>query len=85
MKDSSKRADLPGVKNAPELLDLYFLDIRSHLLEAAAGLDRIERAPEGDRAMADEMISNLLQSLDVLKERGAARARRFLELFSDPS
>ena len=42
-KDSSKRTGLPGGMKAPELLDLYFLDIRSHLLEVAAGLDRIER------------------------------------------
>jgi hypothetical protein len=85
MKDSSRRTGLPGAMKAPELLDLYFLDIRSHLLEVAAGLDRIERAPEGDRALADQRISDILQALEVLKERGAERAERFLKLFSDPS
>jgi hypothetical protein len=85
MKESSKRMGLPSGRRASELLDLYFLDLRSHLLEVAAGFDRIERAPEGDRMLADPRIENMLLALDILKERGAARACRFLELFSDLS
>ena len=83
MKASEERKGLPGGMKARELLDLYFLDIRCHLLEAAAVLDRIERAQEGREAMADARVVNLLEALDLLKEPGADRARRFLMLFSE--
>ena len=44
MTDATSPNTLPSGKTAMELLELYFLDMRSHLLEVAAGLDRIERA-----------------------------------------
>ncbi len=85
MKDRSEANGPAGGKTASELLDLYFLDLRSHLLEVAAGLDRVERAKGGETAITDPRVANLLDSLDVLKGRGPGRACRFLELFSDPS
>ena len=84
-RESKTPQGLGPRKSAAELLDLYFLDLRSHLLEVAAGLDRIERAPGGREALEDPRVRNLLASLEILGEKGGERARRFLELFSDPA
>lgn len=70
-------------RTAAHLLELYFLDLRSHLLEVAAGFDRIERAPGGAEALRDPRARNLLAALELLKEGGGDRARRFLDLFSE--
>ena len=43
MQKDLKRNPLGSPKGAAELLDMYFLDMRSALLEVAATLDRIER------------------------------------------
>ncbi len=85
MDENSDRKPLPAVMNAAELLDMYFLDIRSHLLEAAAALDRIARAPGGKEAMSDPRCKKLVHALDILKEPGTDRAHGFLEFFSEPS
>jgi hypothetical protein len=70
-------------QDAGQLLDLYFLDLRCHLLEAAAALDRIERAPGGAAAMADPRMVRLRASLEILASPGADRAERFLDFFSE--
>jgi len=76
---------LPCPKNANELLDMYFLDMRSALLEVAASLDRIQRAPGGEKVMEDDRLKKILHSLEILKEKSPGRAERFLLLFSEPS
>jgi len=85
MNDASKRRELPCNKDAQELLEMYYLEIRSHLLEAAAGIDRIAAAAGGDDAMQDPRMTRVMESLDLLREPGTDRAPRFLELFSDLS
>ncbi len=51
----SKPARLPSGKSAPELLDMYFLEARMHLLETAAFLDRLARARDVEmRGAADQ-------------------------------
>jgi hypothetical protein len=84
MADTSDRTGLRPPKDAAELLDLYFLELRSHLLEAASAFDRIERAAGGEKAMKDPRMVSLFKALEVIGEPGAARAKRFLELFSEP-
>ena len=37
---------LPCPKSGAELLDMYYLEIRCNLLEAAATFDRLERSPD---------------------------------------
>ena len=69
---------------ARELFDLYFLETRSALLEAAAALDRIERAPGGKEIMESAMGRKLLDACDILKNKGPDRAEHFQLLFSDP-
>lgn len=72
-------------KTAGELLDLYFLDARSHLLETAAILDRIERAQGGPAAMADPRVQLLKDACGIMVEKTHNRAERFLKHFSDAS
>ena len=48
------------------MLDMYFLDLRCHLLEAAAGLDRIERAEGGGKVFEDPRILKLEEGKPVL-------------------
>lgn len=74
---------LPNPKTANELLNMYFLEIRCHLLEVAAAFDRIERAPGGETLAKDPRLARLYQALEVLKEPGADRAKRFLDLLSE--
>lgn len=83
MTDSIGDQGLPCPRTAPELLDMYFLDIRSHLLEAASGLDRISRAAKSEEAMNDPRAVQLMKALEVLGKPGTDRAERFLELFSE--
>jgi hypothetical protein len=67
--------------NANDVLDLYFVDARSRLIDLAAFLDRVERA-EGT---PDFRLRSFTQALSELATPGADRARRVLEAFSDPT
>jgi len=68
------------VKSAREILDLYYNDMRSHLLEVAAAFDRIERA---GGAEADPRLQQLRAAAAVaVAESGSDRTKAFLELLS---
>ena len=82
--DKPAPPQLTPPKPAGELIDMYFLDARSHLLETAAVLDRIERARGGTTAMADPRIGQLVAACDLLKNSRGSRVEQFLHLFSDP-
>lgn len=73
---------LPCPKGGAELLDMYYLEIRSHLLEAGAILDRLERSPDWESIKDDPRLQKLRGALDVLAEPGADRTERFLNSFS---
>ena len=73
---------LPCPKTAGELTDLYYLDMRCHLLETAAALDRIERRG-GAGALDEPRVKRLRDALQILASDGGNRAERFLELFSE--
>ena len=62
-----------------ELLELYYLDLRMHLLEAAAALDRIATAGGADD---DPRLAKLRAGAQLLLDAQSDRARRFLELLS---
>jgi hypothetical protein len=78
------RPDLGSPKSAQELLDMYFLTMRSALLETAAALDRIERAEGGLEIFADPRIENLKKACDIIKDGTGNRAEQFQLLFSYP-
>ena len=84
MENAPTKPVLTSPRTAEELLDIYFLDMRSALLETAAALDRIERAQNGKETFRDPRIRKLTQACDILKNGNKNRAEQFLNLFSDP-
>jgi hypothetical protein len=78
----TESAKLPSGKSALDLLEMYFLDARMHLLETAAFLDRIGRARESDMAMKDPRVKKLLAAAKMLSDGKPELAERFHRLFS---
>lgn len=68
-------------KTRQEILDLYFLDARSRLIDLAAFLDRVERASGPD----DFRLKTFRKALQELSGAKKQRARRVLLAFSDPT
>ncbi len=64
-----------------ELLDLYFMDARSKLIDIAAFLDRVDRA-EGK---ADFRLAAFQQAIEELMQNEPVRAKHVLLTFSDPT
>lgn len=64
--------------NGSQVLDLYYLDMRCHLLELAAALDRVERAGGTDYPRLARLLAAGQQALDAKPER----ARRLLASLS---
>ncbi len=67
--------------NRQELLDLYFMDARSKLIDLAAFLDRLDRS-EGE---SDFRLAAFHEALQKLSLQEPARARAVLLAFSDPT
>jgi hypothetical protein len=64
-----------------QVLDLYFMDARSKVLDLAALLDRVDRGT-GD---ADFRLQALRRALEALQAGQAQRAREVLLRLSDPT
>ena len=64
-----------------ELLDLYFMDARSKLIDLAAFFDRVDRGT-GD---ADFRLGALRQALQALESGQPTRAKAVLLALSDPT
>ncbi len=71
---------MPNVPTLTEVLDREFLELRAELLQAAARLDRIDRA-EGNAADDPRMI-NLRKAISLLVSDGHERAERIQLVFS---
>ena len=84
MENNGRRPGIHSPKSAEELLEIYFLDMRSALLETAATLDRIERAGGGPDLFRDPRIKNIREACKIIKDGKANRAEQFLHLFSEP-
>lgn len=69
---------MPSPKTGAELLDLYYLDMRCHLLEYAAALDRIEAAG----GAPDARLQRLRQAAEIATGTAPDRVKHFLELLS---
>jgi hypothetical protein len=63
-----------------QVLDLYFMEARSKLLDIAAFMDRMERA-SGEEDFRMKAFRKALESLDAKKNR----AEKVLLSLSDPS
>lgn len=83
MENAKQAPGLASQKTAGELLDMFFLDMRSALLETAAVMDRIERAEGGLQALSDSRIQRIKEACDLIKNGQNNRAEQFLILFSD--
>ena len=67
--------------NRQQLLDLYFMDARSKLIDLAAFMDRVQRT-EGDE---DFRMKAFRQALKELDQSSSDRAKRVLVSLSDPT
>lgn len=65
-----------------QVVDAYFMEHRARLLDVAAFLDRVDRAGAGDD---DFRMRAFRAAVAILGDGRADRARRVLELLSDPS
>jgi hypothetical protein len=65
----------------PQVLDLYFLEARSKVIDIAAFLDRVERAGGTD----DFRMRALRKALAGLSGKKKQKAKRALLAFSDPT
>lgn len=81
MSDPQQRP-ATGPLTREQAVDLYFLEHRARLLDVAAFLDRVDRAGAGDD---DFRMQAFRRALAVLQDGRPERARRILELLSDPS
>jgi hypothetical protein len=69
-------------RDATEVLDRDFLETRCKILELAATLDRIDRAPARHGEHPDSRLSQLRQALEALVEPGPGRAETIQRIFS---
>lgn len=70
---------------APEVLDLYFIENRSRILDIASFLDRIDRYPGAPEARADYRYHALVKTLRLLVEAPGDRTKAIQVSLSDPS
>ena len=81
---------IPSPKTGRELVDEYFIENRTRLLEIAAFLDRLDRS---DTTLADRdyRVRAFREALRLLEDRPAAasepqtRVERIQHLLSDPT
>ena len=64
-----------------QVLDLYFVEARSKLIDLAAFLDRAQRAEGAD----DFRLKSFRAALNQLRSARPDRARRVLRRLSDPT
>jgi hypothetical protein len=74
--------------NEQQIVDLYFMEHRAKVLDIAAFLDRIDRASDHQEATPREedfRVSALKEAVKVLTDGKGDRARRVLDIWSDPT
>ena len=74
---------MPTTRDVAEVLNRDFLETRSKILELAAALDRIDRAPSRSlEHPPDRRLAQLRQAIEALLEPGPGRAETVQRLFS---
>ena len=74
-----------GKPSAPDLLDRDFVKFRSHMLDVAAFLDRLDRYEGSDLATHDYRYQALVEALEIISSGRQNRVREMLVLLSDPT
>lgn len=69
-------------RDATVVLERDFLETRGKILELAATLDRIDRAPVRHGEHPDSRLGQLRQALEALTEPGPGRAETIQRIFS---
>jgi hypothetical protein len=71
-------------REAAAVLDREFLELRGKILEAAATLDRLDRAPShhAHGEAPDRRLAQIRQALEALLEPGPGRAETVQRIFS---
>jgi hypothetical protein len=69
---------------ADRVLDQFFLEVRSKLLEAAAIFDRLGRGEGSDAIASDSRAAKLRQAVEVLMSNAPNKAELLQQLFSLP-
>ena len=78
-----KRDSLPLKRS--EVIDMYFMEHRAKVIDVAAFLDRVDRAQNDADGYDDFRMSAFRDSLKLLLDGKPNRAKRVLELLSDPT
>ena len=71
-----------NLREALEVLDRDFLETRGKILEIAAVLDRIDRAPAHHHIHPDPRVGQIRQALEALCEPGPGRTETIQLIFS---
>ena len=74
-----------GPMRAIDVLDLYFIENRSRILDIASFLDRIERYEGIEEAKADFRYKALIKTIELLLEPDAGRTKAIQVAMSDPT
>ena len=69
-------------REAGEVLDTYFLETRARLIEIAANLDRVDRAPGAEGVKGDPRLTFVQEALKILAGPGPGRAEKVMRLYS---
>jgi len=71
-----------NTRDATEVVNHDFLEARCKILEIAAILDRIDRAPARPGEPPDPRLGQLRQAIEALLEPGPGRAETVQRIFS---
>lgn len=74
-----------GPMRAIDILDLYFIENRSRIMDIASFLDRIDRYEGAEEAKADFRYQAFLRILDITREATQDRAKAVQVALSDPT
>jgi hypothetical protein len=70
---------------AKDILDLYFIENRSRILDVASFLDRIDRYEGAEEAKADFRYQAFVRILELLRSPEPGRTKAIQVALSDPS
>ncbi len=73
---------MSALRPAPAVLDRDFLEIRARILEVAAALDRLDRAPHRPEVAGDRRLGLIQRALEALVVAEPGRAEAIQTLFS---
>jgi len=83
MSDTQEQPTCPMPRD--KVVDRYFMEHRAKLLDVAAFLDRVDRSDAPADADDDFRVEALQRAIALLIDEKGERAKRVLELFSDPT